>query len=80
MLKPPKAGATILPLPVSPQEEIPEPLTPNIDLSTDDSATILSFETFSDQHRDEKKQKQEVNSALMAQILQDNLNLSNKAG
>ena len=74
-----KAEATVLPLPVSQQEEIPEPLAPNIDLSTDDSATILSFETFSDQHRDEKKQKQEVNSALMAQILQDNLNLSNKA-
>ena len=74
-----KAGATVLPLPVSQQEEIPELLAPNIDRSTDDSATIQSFETFSDQQRDEKKQKQEVNTALMAQILQDNLNLSNKA-
>lgn len=74
------AGATILPLPVSQQEEIPEPITPNIDLSTEDSATILSFETFSDQHQAQEEQKQEVNSALLAQILEDNLNLSSKAG
>ena len=57
-----------------------ESVAPNVDLGDDASDVILSFETFSDQRQKEEEQRSEMDNALLTQILNDNLNLTQKAG
>ena len=76
----------ILPYRVSADEtklseaESVEDVAPNVDLGDDASDVILSFETFSDQRNKEEEQRAEMDHALLTQILNDNLNLPQKAG
>jgi hypothetical protein len=58
------------------EAEIPS----NIDLGEDHSEVILSFPSLASEARREEEQRSEMNSALMTEILNDNLEFTKKAG